>query len=125
MSKLVQRFPAPTLAMIHTWMNRGDPGQSVYYADVPNAIPVGMTGEQAQLVWSCSAEVFTENKLAEILAVSLQRAAVLTPIYSERVSTIESVSTREDAFDSSVFRVLRELAANVPGVEIDDRGSCM
>lgn len=126
MSKQGQRYPATSLATIHTWMNRiGSIQLSGYHADVPDASVAGMTVGQAQLVWSSATALFTYDELSGILADSLRESPVLKPIYTEDISTLESVQTRQDAFESSVFCVLRMLAATVPGLEIDDRGSCV
>lgn len=126
MSKQVQRYPATSLATIHIWMNRIGPIQlGGYHADVPDASVAGLTVEQAQMVWSSATALLSHDELSGILAESLRESTVLKPIYTEDISTLESVQTRKDAFESSVFFVLRMLAATVPGLEIDDRGSCI
>ena len=123
MTKPNDHLPGITAMVTH--MNPPDPLKMSNYAVVPDAAPEGMTVEQAQWVWSRAGELFTENELIGILTESLQGGPELKPIYEQRVSTLESVPERNDAFGPIVFTVLRTLSARSSRVEVDDRGSCI
>lgn len=125
MSNSFQGLPSINVLTLATQLSHSSSQQNSYYSHVPDSAPAGMTVDQGQLIWSSVIELFTENELIDILADSMHGAPPMRPIYEDKVSTVESVPERDDAFNPTVFSVLRKVAIRSANVEIDDRGTCI
>jgi len=89
-----------------------------------NNAPEGMTLEQAQLVWSCAVELFTDVELTDILVDSLRNSSISQPSMRESLFNPDNVSTiHQDVFSARVVIILIDIAAKAPIDRIENQGS--
>jgi len=97
--------------------------QSAPYPAINNA-PDGMTLEQAQLIWSCAVELFTDVEITEILVDGLRNSSISQPSMRESLFNPENVATiHQDVFSAQVVIMLIEIAAKAPIDRIENQGS--
>lgn len=128
MTKREQRSQTAPLTSIQPRMTPISPQQFGHSPSWPyfnhNSAPDGMTIDQAQLVWSCAIELFTDRELTEILVESLRDSSVSQSTIRERPFNPDNVSTiHQDVFDARVINILSEIAAKAPIVRIENQGS--